>query len=103
MPSLTGLGILLSISRHCRAGLQIVPSLRDWASPIRRRAILPPVYCNTNGVSTTGARGRDELTTHSPRYTKTVWVQSNHSYFNCERNQHAGVRPPPTHRMQDPS
>src|SRR5271156_1166554 len=34
MPSLTGLGILsFSFSRHCRAGLQIVSSLRDWPSP----------------------------------------------------------------------
>jgi hypothetical protein len=29
MPSLTGLGISLTISRHCRAGLQIVPSPFD--------------------------------------------------------------------------
>ena len=38
---------LFSISRHCRAGLQIVPSLRDWASPVGHRDILPPAYCNT--------------------------------------------------------
>ena len=40
-----------SISRHCRAGLQIVPSLRDWASPVGHRAILLPAYGNTNGLS----------------------------------------------------
>jgi hypothetical protein len=30
----------LSVSRHCRAGLQIVPSLRDWASPVGRFVVI---------------------------------------------------------------
>src|SRR5258707_4429365 len=65
---------LFSIVRHCRAGLQIVPSLRNWPSPVGHRAIVPPAYCNTNGVSSTAPGGRDELTTHSPRYTEIVRV-----------------------------
>src|ERR1700743_3740365 len=47
---------LFSISRHCRTGLQIVPSLRDWPNPVEYRAVLPPAYCNTNGVSSKNER-----------------------------------------------
>jgi hypothetical protein len=36
VPSLPGLGLFAEGSRHSRAGLQIVPSLRDWRGGARQ-------------------------------------------------------------------
>src|SRR5271156_3540510 len=59
MPSLTGLGILsFPFPGTAVPGYRLFRPYGTGPAPVGDRALLPPACCNTNGVSTTGARGK---------------------------------------------
>src|SRR5271154_4694827 len=57
MPSLTGLGILsFPFPGTAVPGYRLFRPCGTGPAPVAHRAILPPAYCNTNGVSTSISR-----------------------------------------------